>query len=819
MACVLFQLDSRPLQAQTFAPAGPAGPAASAASTPSTPKDAQAAAGTNGGAAAASVTAEEWIARAQQAGLLIVSTLSGTAIGAWPAVNLAQRLDMLPGVTVDRDLGDARFVRIRGLDPRWTAVRFDGDRLPSPDAASRVIPLNLIPATMFESAAVARSASADMDGDAIGGAVNLVTGVPAEQGRALASVSGGYHAQRSDAGEIGGHATFGRRVRGGAVGLLGSVTALAAPLSAGGVETSYLGSPILPRPSSLDIVSDVVDRQQHGAFGALDLRRSEQSHFTVRGLFGRVKDHTVERRTTFAAGSDAASQRSVWDGETTDIIGMGGVQAQHVLSRDFLLDYRVTGGYGGRSRPDALLTPFTRIPRTADVPNMFINALQTMSADRASERTLQASANVTRAFAEREGFRASVKAGAKLLLLNRSRDVDTAQFYPSNPQRLDQAIGESFDPGTFLDGRYVLGPQVDPDLARGFARPAGALLPQMPDSVVDDYHASERTGAAFVLTELAIGRRLLIAPGVRYEATRYDYRADTLLVDFEGYSGPTAARGTRTDGEWLPMVNARYAFTSSLLLRASVTRTLARPDYGYLAPYGVLGFSGVAGIKGNPDLRPTLSWNSDAMLERTLGAGGSLFGGVFRKAITQPIFLFNDGPTIQPRNGDDATLWGAETGYQQRLAFLPSALRPLTLWVNYTFAHTRAALPARSGDGTVAIYPDIPGRDVTLPSVPRHAGHLAVSYDRERLTARTTIGVRGPSLDRVGQLAYLDILQQRRTQVDASFGARLTPAAWLFADFYNLTSAPLRFYQDRPSLPTIEQDYRWWASFGVRLTF
>jgi outer membrane receptor protein involved in Fe transport len=787
MACVLLHPGAAPLQAQTLAAGG-----------------------------GASLTPDEWIARAQQAGLLIISALSGSAIGASPAVNLAQRLDMLPGVTVDRALGDPQFVRIRGLDPRWTAVRLDGDRLPSSDTASRVIPLNLIPATMFESATVARTASADMDGDGIGGAVNLVTGLPSAQGRALASVSGGYHAQRSDAGEIGAHATFGRRLRGGSVGLLGSVTALSAPLSAGGTSTAYNATPASARPS-LGIVSDVIDRQQQGAFGVLDLRRSEQSHVTIRGLFGRVRDQAYERYTSLTQGFLLGAMRSLSDVETTDIIGMGGVQAQHVLSRDLLLDYRVTGGYGGRREPDALYTPYQNLKiGSADDLSAFVNSSQFLRDDRASERTLQASANVTRPLAERDGFRVSLKAGVKLFLLNRSRDRESTDISHATT-RLDQMIG-SFDPGTFLGGRYVLGPQVDPALARSLSQTGGRPLQPVPD-VVNDYHARERTGAAFALTELAIGDRLLIAPGVRYEATRYDYRSSVMQLDFGGFRDPVPSRGVRTDGEWLPMLNARYALASSWLLRASVTRTLARPDYLSLAPYASLGYSGLPSTRGNPDLRPTRSWNSDVMLERTLGAGGSLFGGLFRKSITDPVFEFTDGPVSGPRNGEDATLWGAEAGYQQRLAFLPAALRPLTVWANYTLARSTAALPARSGDGTLAIYPDLPGRDVTLPAVPRHAGHLAVSYDRERWSARTTITLRGRSLDRVGELAYFDVLQDRRTQVDASLGARVTNAAWLYADFYNLTSAPLRFYMDRPAQPTLEQDYRWWASFGVRLTF
>lgn len=795
--------------------------------------------------------AEAWQAQAQQIGLGLVSAISGVAIHGSPALNLAQRLDTLPGVIVDRELGDARYVRIRGLDPRWTAVRLDGDRLPTSDPSARRAPLNLVPASLFEQAEVSRTASVDRDGDAIGGAVNLVTRLPQAAAHGQTAVSGGYHAQRSDAGELGGQATFGRRVSDGRVGLLGGFSAQSSPLSAGGVDVSYTGSaPFNRHPARLDVSSIVVDRQQQGAYGVVDVAHGEQSVVTMRGLFGRLAETSEARTQTYdAAGTVGSLARTLVDTTQRDLLGRGALAGQRVLlGRRALLDYRASYGYAWRQQPDSLMTAFgyggvryvpastgagidpetlTAQPLDERLSSYRLLSSQSSTEANARERTLQAGAHVTLPLRESGTLRAVLKAGTKVGQLSHTRNDDVWSFQlPFGNTTLESVGAAPFDAGRFLDGRYSLGAFIDPARAREMARDPYLVPPAM--NAVTDYRGDERTTAAFALTELAVGERLVLAPGLRYEHTRFDYRANGVTLDFDSQSvAPT--RGASSTGEWLPMINARYALTSSLVLRAAFTRTLARPDYGDLAPSFIQPYGIATVFRGNPDLRNTMSWNTDVMLERTLAGGGTLFGGVFHKAIARPVFRFAiDDPdsapgaprrAMQPLNGGDARLTGMEAGYQQRLGFLPRALRGVSVWANYTFSGSTAAVPERTGDGASAIFPEIAGRDITLPGVPRHGAHAMVAYDRPHLSARLMASVRGSSLDQVGALVLNDLLQARRTQLDASIQQRLLGQTWLFVDLYNLTSAPMRFYENSVDRTVREQDYRWWSSFGLRMHF
>ena len=103
----------------------------------------------------------------------IVSTdIFGNLVGN-PA-DLLVRLPGVEGATVD---GTVRYVRIRGLNQNLTTITMDGNRLA--DAASagstREYQFQTVSADTIERMEVVKSPTPDMDGDSIGGAVNMVS--------------------------------------------------------------------------------------------------------------------------------------------------------------------------------------------------------------------------------------------------------------------------------------------------------------------------------------------------------------------------------------------------------------------------------------------------------------------------------------------------------------------------------------------------------------------------------------------------------------------------------------------------------------------
>lgn len=83
----------------------------------------------------------------QRAANNLVSVLSADALGNFPDNNISEALQRVPGVSIERDQGEGRFVRIRGMAPDYNAVSMNGTRLPSPDSNRRAVALDVVPRT------------------------------------------------------------------------------------------------------------------------------------------------------------------------------------------------------------------------------------------------------------------------------------------------------------------------------------------------------------------------------------------------------------------------------------------------------------------------------------------------------------------------------------------------------------------------------------------------------------------------------------------------------------------------------------------------
>jgi len=105
----------------------------------------------------------------------ILQVMPESQILSLPNANIADAVGRLPGVTVQRDEGEAVYVQVRGLDPRLTNTTIDGVTIPSPESNVRQVLLATIPADMVQSIELNKTLSANQDADGIGGSVNMVT--------------------------------------------------------------------------------------------------------------------------------------------------------------------------------------------------------------------------------------------------------------------------------------------------------------------------------------------------------------------------------------------------------------------------------------------------------------------------------------------------------------------------------------------------------------------------------------------------------------------------------------------------------------------
>ena len=82
---------------------------------------------------------------------------------------------------------------IRGTEPRLNSMMIDGQRIPSPDPLIRQVAVDVVPSELLQSIEVSKALTPDMDGDSIGGSVNLVMKQAPEKLRLFGAVGGGYN--------------------------------------------------------------------------------------------------------------------------------------------------------------------------------------------------------------------------------------------------------------------------------------------------------------------------------------------------------------------------------------------------------------------------------------------------------------------------------------------------------------------------------------------------------------------------------------------------------------------------------------------------
>jgi outer membrane receptor protein involved in Fe transport len=172
--------------------------------------------------------------------------------------------------------------------------------------------------------------------------------------------------------------------------------------------------------------------------------------------------------------------------------------------------------------------------------------------------------------------------------------------------------------------------------------------------------------------------------GVRWEMTRRDTTSDDGSARYE-------------DDSVNPSLHLRYAATTDDVFRASVARTVRRPNYDLISPYVQTESPGDDDETiGNPALRNEKAWGVDVGYERRLGARGILGVNAFYRDITDLTELVvigdtEDGQQFTPQNIGDGQVWGVEVDFSAPLTLFGMA--DTGLFANYTYLDSKTIDP------------------------------------------------------------------------------------------------------------------------------
>src|SRR5260221_8246974 len=109
----------------------------------------------------------------------VVDSISAEDIGKLPDQNVAESLQRVPGVSIDRDQGEGRFITVRGFGPEFNTVLLNG-RVLATDNVGREFSFDILPPELISGADVYKTSSAAFQEGGIGSTVNLRTARPTE---------------------------------------------------------------------------------------------------------------------------------------------------------------------------------------------------------------------------------------------------------------------------------------------------------------------------------------------------------------------------------------------------------------------------------------------------------------------------------------------------------------------------------------------------------------------------------------------------------------------------------------------------------------
>ena len=131
----------------------------------------------------------------------VADIISADAVGRFPDQNIADALGRLPGVAIERDQGQARYVSFRGAPKRYTTTAFNGIDIPGVENG-RVPRFDAYPAVIIGQVVANKAITADMPGESISGYINVKTFSPSDIDGWSLAVEAGLGEQDLGGGDV-----------------------------------------------------------------------------------------------------------------------------------------------------------------------------------------------------------------------------------------------------------------------------------------------------------------------------------------------------------------------------------------------------------------------------------------------------------------------------------------------------------------------------------------------------------------------------------------------------------------------------------------
>jgi TonB-dependent receptor len=818
----------------------------------------------------------------QQKSLMNISNIvASDQIGRFPDANIGDALKRVPGITIQQDQGEARDIIVRGMAPQLNSVTINGERIPSAEGDNRRIQLDLIPSDMIQLIEVHKALTPDMDADAIGGSVNLLTRTVPNGTRISGTLGSGYNFLSNQPIWTGG-IVMGKRFFNDKLGALLSASYNHHNFGSDDIEAEWVETDYGVLPGEFDLRTYYITRIRRSMSLGLDYRFDDNNVIYLSGMYNWRDDR--ENRFRFTAGdledayddgiitaisdgvyeTEAAISRQTKAGIDNDRNKSTRLEDQrmynlslrgdHLIGNKLKINWSWTYSRASEERLNERYFSYESDGQSVvldvrDVRKPYVypsesNNWQQLEFDEFTEEnqwTYEEDYNGKIDLQLPIAKNGIIKFGGIYRSKNKVREND---FYDVNPISGENdgdahpLLGGSWDTeeeeysdlvmqnvasvdktkDDFLAGsKYKAGDFVSKDFIGGLDVEDASLWEK-------ELNAGEYVPANYNADEnITAGYGLIDYQLSSKFSTILGLRVEKTDIKYKGYAFDTEEEtisetsGSNNYTNWLPGVHFKFDATDNTVLRLAWTNSLARPDYYRLVPFEEYNPEDQELVQGNPALKPAAAMNLDFMAENYFRSVGLVSGGVFYKNIEDFQYERVENDVIHPVYGELDEFVTYDNGGSAKIFGLEAA-----------FQRQFDFLPGfLKGFGIYLNYTytdseaeGIAGREeesLGLPGTARHMYNASLSYESERLVLRASLNHASDYIDELGGESFEDRYYDKQTFLDLNGSYAFSPNWRIFAEINNLTNQPLRYYQGESQWTMQEEYYNIRMNIGLKL--
>ena len=652
----------------------------------------------------------------------ITNVISAKAMERSPDINAANVLQRMSGVTLQKNSGaDEAYAIIRGLEPRYNNTLINGVKIASPDEKSRFVSLNVVPSDLLQKIEVSKSLLPEMEGDAIGGTVNLVMKDAPDsvlvkaigslgysniffdrkyvtfskkdiQQKSLYERKGaGYIAQPDDfsrtnldfkettslpTGVLG--FTYGKRFLKNKLGLLIADNFQNQYYGTNSIYNQAVPDIYLNQPTISDVAVRSISTQQlnNGLTFHLDYNINDRNKIILTNVFlysdlaqaREIIDTAIKGgnggRTVPGTGPVSNDYLSITDHQVIENIKLEG---KHILNNHFLFDWAGVFSNAFKRSPDRadlnINTKIDTLHTTGDIngPYTFVQTPYYFDEiSRIWQHNNDKDYNALANVTYRSTLNSvslELKAGG---LYRHKTRYNLQDEYDLKPTANSNGVKQQFN--DIYSAQWVV---------------YNTQGTQAYD--INNYKLFENITAGYGEAKISKNNFDLFG-GVRVEKTEQGYTLNTFYP-----TGVNAVTKNYTDV--LPSIMFKYKLNNKTNIRLSYFKSIARPNYYELVPATLLSNSSPTAETGNPDLKHSIADNFDIRYEFFPKDEEQLFIGVFYKKIKDPIeYAYEGVETYTPQNLGTATVYGGEIVYTKYFG-------NIGMTGNYTYIYSEISSP------------------------------------------------------------------------------------------------------------------------------